>query len=598
MARRTKKFSEFVSGDLEQYVGLANGTNTRTTSGGGSGGGGTLVVTQVGHGLDRGDWVRFDGVDYVVANSSTAITGEAIGVVSRYIDADNFELQQSGHIADLSAQNGPDAAYLPLTSGQAYFLSETVDGELQIADPSTLNSVSKPCLIATSTTGGWIMSLERGKINGSGGATSGGPTGDGNIYSFNQVGHGFIVGDWIRVSGVNTFTKAQADTFANSLTIGMVVEVVDADNFKVQTAGYTEVLSGLGAAPIHHYLSDTTAGAMQTSEPTGAASQSRPVFINLNTTSGFILEQRTLPISFGPNFVAVTQAPGFAVGKVMRVDTSGTYAEAQADSLANSDRTVGVVVYSSGNDFIIQTEGYTDKITVGTAATLYYLHATSAGDMTTVEPTTTGQVSLPIYKSLTLNSGYIVENRPLVQPYGGGGGGLTLLSTQTAAASASLDFDNVFSATYDSYLIVFENLVFSAQNMFLGQYGTGGGPTYQTSNYLSTNESDNTTSMALDVKQSGVKSVAGLVLSPDRGGTTQLSVLSGRMMVYGVNDTGVSDYKRATWELSAYYPSGGEHTFSCSGGLWTQTTALTSIRFVPGSGTITTGRIKVYGLGT
>lgn len=565
---------------------------------GNTSGGVSFTVTQANHNLDRGDWVRFDGTNYVVAQADTAINGECVGVVSRHINANQFDLQVAGHIEDLSAQVGADPAYLPLTAGQAYFLSTSTAGEISTTDPSTTGQVSKPCLIATSTTGGIVVTLERGQIVGNGG-TSTDVTPGGNQVVITQAGHTFNVGDWVRVTSANTFALAQANTFANSLVAGLVVETPvdgDADKFILQTDGYTDVLSGLAAAPTHYYLDENTAGAMTATEPTGLTDYSRPVFVNLNSTTGFILEQRSLPVTLNANesFIAVTQAPGFAVGKVLKIDGSGTYAEAQADSLANCEKTVGMVVYSSGNDFIIQTQGYTDKITVGTADRLYYLHATSQGDITFTEPTTAGQVSLPMYKSLTLNSGYIVENRPLVQPITGTGSMLEI-SSQTAAADAVLTFDDVFSGGYGTYIILFENLVFSASNQFSAQFGTGTGPvTYQTSSYVSTNLRDNSTFGAADVRQTGNLSANGLVLTPEYGGSSALTVLSGEMKVFGPADTGASDYKRATWGLNAQGALGQQ--FSHSGGVWENATAITSIRFQPSTGTITTGRIRIFAI--
>ena len=108
----------------------------------------------------------------------------------------------------------------------------------------------------------------------------------------NQTGHGFVVGDWIRHNGT-IYTKAQADSAANSRVVGVVISVIDADNFIVQSVGYVDTLSGLTAGTIY-YLSPSSAGAMTTTEPTAEDQISKPVFIADSTTTGWVLNQRGL----------------------------------------------------------------------------------------------------------------------------------------------------------------------------------------------------------------------------------------------------------------------------------------------------------------
>jgi len=67
----------------------------------------------------------------------------------------------------------------------------------------------------------------------------------------------------------------------------------------------------------------------------------------------------------------------------------------------------------------------------------------------------------------------------LTLPGSSGGGGLTLISTQTASSSSSLDFTNVFDATYDEYIVEFQRLVPSAGGTNLrAQISNDGGSTW------------------------------------------------------------------------------------------------------------------------
>ncbi len=109
----------------------------------------------------------------------------------------------------------------------------------------------------------------------------------------NQVAHGFVVGNWLKVTGASTYAKAQADTKANSQVVGVVIDVVDADNFVIQSGGYCDLLSGLTAGTVY-YLSASSAGAITATEPTAEDQISRPVFIADTTGAGWIQIKRGL----------------------------------------------------------------------------------------------------------------------------------------------------------------------------------------------------------------------------------------------------------------------------------------------------------------
>jgi hypothetical protein len=86
--------------------------------------------------------------------------------------------------------------------------------------------------------------------------------------SFTQTGHGFVVGDVIRVTNTNVFAKAQASGLANSRAIGIVTAVADANNFTVTMQGYINVGVPVAAAGTVCYLSPTTAGELTSTAPT------------------------------------------------------------------------------------------------------------------------------------------------------------------------------------------------------------------------------------------------------------------------------------------------------------------------------------------
>ena len=114
-------------------------------------------------------------------------------------------------------------------------------------------------------------------------------------------------------------------------------------------------------------------------------------------------------LSGSANVISVTQSShGFTVGKVLKSSGSnGTFATAQADSAANAE-VVGIVTDSiDTNNFLMTIAG---RITVDgvvpdvTAGTVLFLSATSAGDLTSTEPSTTGQISKPVGVVTTADS--------------------------------------------------------------------------------------------------------------------------------------------------------------------------------------------------
>lgn len=117
-------------------------------------------VTQTGHGLSVGDVVIFDGTDYVAAQADSAANAEVVGIVSVVADADNFTLQMGGHVTGLTG----------LTAGMVYFLSESTPGALTATEPTAAGEISKPLLIADSTTSGYFFNF-RGLVIGDAGGS-------------------------------------------------------------------------------------------------------------------------------------------------------------------------------------------------------------------------------------------------------------------------------------------------------------------------------------------------------------------------------------------------------------------------------------------
>lgn len=106
-------------------------------------------VTQSSHGFAVGDVVRFNGTNYVKAQANSAANAEVVGIVSALAGVNDFTLQMGGLVTGLSG----------LTAGITYFLDPDTAGALTATEPTTVGEVSKPLLVADSTTSGYLFNF-------------------------------------------------------------------------------------------------------------------------------------------------------------------------------------------------------------------------------------------------------------------------------------------------------------------------------------------------------------------------------------------------------------------------------------------------------
>ncbi len=257
------------------------------------------TVTQPGNTFAVGDWVRINGVGtYALADGTSFTNALAIGVVID-VNGDDFTIQQAGwSSAVVTMDDNGD----PLTASIPYYLSASVAGAITATPPSTVGQGIRPVFISEDPgdQSGWIFPLFPDEITS--------PSDNTTVIPVNQVAHGFIVGDVVRVSASNTYAKAQADSATNALPVGFVIEVVDADNFVLQTAGFSDAFIApfTPLVPAQRYfLSPTTLGGITNIEPSTAGQYSVPMLIALNSTTGYILEQRPIAVTSGGSIVQV-----------------------------------------------------------------------------------------------------------------------------------------------------------------------------------------------------------------------------------------------------------------------------------------------------
>ena len=130
----------------------------RLSGGAGGAGGGTAdVISQVAHGFSVGQAVWIDPLDgaYKKAQADAANTAEVVGVVSKVVSVDAFELTLSGEISGLTG----------LEPGEVYFLSAATAGALTKVEPSVVGQVSLPVGVASSATSLYVLP-KRGVVVG------------------------------------------------------------------------------------------------------------------------------------------------------------------------------------------------------------------------------------------------------------------------------------------------------------------------------------------------------------------------------------------------------------------------------------------------
>ena len=120
-------------------------------------------------------------------------------------------------------------------------------------------------------------------------------------------------------------------------------------------------------------------------------------------------------LSGGADLVTITQSThNFTVGKVLRSSGSdGTYTTAQANTAANAE-VIGIVIQDiDDNTFTMALSGritVNDAVPNVTAGTVLFLSDTSAGDLTSTEPTDAGEISKPVAVVTTANSEMLMVN--------------------------------------------------------------------------------------------------------------------------------------------------------------------------------------------
>lgn len=261
---------------------------------------------------------------------------------------------------------------------------------------------------------------------------------------------------------------------------------------------------------------------------------------------------------------------------------AGTSATGAVQTVATG--TAGQVLVSAGNA-ALPAYGTAPVAGGGTGLSSTTAYAVICGGTTSTNPLqsiasvgTAGQV-------LTSNGAGAL---PTFQAAAGGAGALVYIASATASASATVNFDNNLSATYNNYLIVFENVLFAtdAVSAYM-RFGTGAGPTYQATNYQSGT-----------VSTVGALTFAGPTTSLALNATARIENTSPRCGggSITINNVNTATDKTASGTCTFVDSTAAGENPTMFGGRWKDTTVITSVQFLASSGNTSTGVYRLYGI--
>lgn len=144
--------SNLIQLDGSSKLPAVDGSQLTNLPGGGSGTTLKKDFSQASNGFTAGQVVRHNGTSWVTAQANSAANAEVFGVVDTTGDP-VFSVTFSGYISGLTG----------LTAGSGHFLSPSSAGALTATDPTTSGQVSKPVLVAITTTTG-IVQIQRGYV--------------------------------------------------------------------------------------------------------------------------------------------------------------------------------------------------------------------------------------------------------------------------------------------------------------------------------------------------------------------------------------------------------------------------------------------------
>ena len=217
----------------------------------------------------------------------------------------------------------------------------------------------------------------------------------------------------------------------------------------------------------------------------------------------------------------------------------------------------------------------------------------TAGSTVLTLPSTTGTVMAPTSSG---TAGQVLTSSGSATPTwtSPSAGAMTFISVQTVSGTPStLDFTSGISATYDDYMVIFEDVAMSGTTtLLLFQFYKSGA--FQTSTYRSNYiyAAGNSTSVFSTAVTSD-----GFVITR-QSSTTAANLRSGTINIYNLNSA--TAYAASCTYMGQNHGSsatGLDNTLTFGGGSQGTAAAVTQLRFTPSGGaTFTSGTFRLYGI--
>lgn len=378
------------------------------------------------------------------------------------------------------------------------------------------------------------------------------------------------------VAGNPTLSLPAAMTMTGKTLTGGTYQTLDADiavadggSGRSSATAYAVICGGTTATGAHqsiasvgtsgHVLTSNGAGALPTFQASAGGAPTGATYIT-QTANGSLTNEQALD----------------ALGTGIMKNTTGT----GVISIAAE----GTDYYGPGGTDIPVADG-------GTGTSSHTAYAVLCGG-------TTGTGAVQSIAGLGTSGQVLTSNGagalPTFQAAAGGGGGLEFLGSASAATSATVDLDNVFDGTYDSYLVIGSLLRPSTDDVEVWvRVGTGATPTYQSTNYqwgtyfnYGGSAAGDTSTSDSAIVLTGNSSVSGM--------GSDASYISG-FQFYVHQPANTSYYTQVTGHLG-WVTGAAAAASSRFNAWWQSTTAVTSAQILMESGNTATLEVRVYGI--
>ena len=321
--------------DDDGYVSIANGANK-------------ITVDQSGHGFAFGNVVYMaTSGNYTKALADSPTTAEAVGVVSRILTNDRFEITTQGEIVGNFSGVSDESA--TLVAGSAYFVSTSTSGNITGVKPASNGDIQKTIIIGLTGDRGFVKNYIGGEVSlinqASQALTS-------NKIFVTQASHGFTAGDAVYSTNASgNFSRGIAlpnDTENTSDIVGIVEEIGiggDANTFSLVMSGKFSLVNAVALVPGDiYYLKDsrpTNAPNITNNRLVTDGRIDKPLFIATDTDQGIVSIQRGVLLESEVEDDIITDVPVGAIipyhGLASTSSAPDGYLVCEGQSVSKSD---------------------------------------------------------------------------------------------------------------------------------------------------------------------------------------------------------------------------------------------------------------------